>query len=565
MGFEGLREQTVAAPRSWADARARHQWRIPPDYNIAADCIDRHQELRDKPALYYEDDRGRREVYSFGRMDELSRRFANALRGLGIKPGDVVALHLPQMPETALAHLALYRLGAIALPISRLFAADGLRYRLKHSEARAILVEPENLAKVESVRAELPALRHVIAAGPAQAGALSFDDLVARASDQFTMERGSVENPCVLLYTSGTAGEPKGVVHGSRFVAGYNGNDYAHNFFGPGDLYYSPADWAWIGGLLVGLLGVWPHGVPVLAYKSSGRFDPELMLRLMDRYGVTLSLQTPTVIKQLREVVAHPRQKFPGLKLRCVSCGSEPVSPELVRWMKDEVGSAFNQLYGQTEAMGFIGDCSAIEEPKLGPMGKAYPGHQVAVVSDEGVELPPGEVGQLAISRDDPVVTKGFWKNPEAMAERTIGRWFVTGDLVYCDDQGYLYYKGRADDVIKTSGYRVGPGEVEAKLIEHPAVAICAVVGVPEERRGEAIKAFIKLRTGVEPSSGLAEEIRRFVKTRLAAHESPHEIEFVSELPMTLTGKIKRKELRQREIERRSAPAKPEVGTSSKP
>ncbi len=555
MSFEGLKEQRVAGPKSWADACARHRWRIPPDYNIAVDCIDRHLKLQDKPALYYEDDRGRREVYTFARIGELSRRFANALRGLGIKRGDVVALHLPQMPEAAIAHLSLYRLGAIALPISRLFGADALRYRLEHSEARAIVAEPENVAKLDSLRAELPALRHIITAG-AHAGALSFDELAAAASDRFTMERGSSEDPFLLMYTSGTTGKPKGVLHASRFVAGCNGNDYCCNFLGTGDLYYSPADWAWMGGLLVGLLGIWPYGVPVLAYRSASRFDPELMLNLMERYGVTLSLQTPTVIKQLRAAISHPREKFARLSLRCVVSGSEPVSPELGRWMKDELGTDFNQLFGQTEAMDFLGNCSALEEPLLGPVGKAYPGHEVAVINDEGVALKPGEVGQLALGRDDPAVMKGFWKDPDAMAERVVGRWFGTGDLAYMDDQGYFYYKARTDDLIKSSGYRIGPGEVEAKIIEHPAVAICAVVGVPDTRRGEAIKAFIKLRPGFEPSSGLVEQIRTDVKTRLAAHEYPHEIEFVQDLPMTLTGKIRRKELREREIERRSTAPK---------
>ena len=510
----------------------------------------RHAELRDKPALYYQDDEGREEKYTFGEIGALSRRFANALTGLGVKRGDVVAIHLPQRPETAIAHIALYRIGAIALPISKLFGSDALLYRLTNSAARVILLEPESVEKIELIRSQLPELRHVIIAG-GNKGGLGFDDLISKASEDFTTARTAAEDPVLLMYTSGTTGDPKGVLHASRYVLGHNGIDYSYNFLREGDLYYSPADWAWAGGLLDGLLAIWPYGIPVLAYHSKARFDPNVMLGLVAKYGATVGLYPPTVLKGLREV-KNPREKYPNLRLRCIVSGAEPVSPELARWVDDQLKVEFNQAFGQTEANYFIGNCSALEKPRLEPLGKAYPGHDVAIVVD-GQPVKPGATGEIAIRRDSPVVMKEYWKNPEAMNEKFAGEWCLTGDIGSMDDEGYIYFQGRGDDVIKTSGYRVGPAEVEAKIIEHPAVASCAVIGVPDERRGQAIKAFVKLLPDHQPSDRMIAEIQQHVKTRLAAHEYPRELEFIDEFPMTVTGKIRRRDLREREIEKLKA------------
>ncbi|HTT77772.1 MAG TPA: AMP-binding protein [Candidatus Binataceae bacterium] len=553
MSFIGLKEQTVHGAKSIADARARHQWHIPAEYNVAVDCIDRHTELKDKLALYYEDDEGREEKYTFGQIAALSRRFANALVGLGVKRGDVVAIHLPQRPETAIAHLAIYRIGAIALPISKLFGSDALLYRLTNSSARVIMAEPESVGKIEPIRDQLPHLKHLIVAG-GKIGGLSFDELIAKASDDFSTVRTAAEDPILLMYTSGTTGDPKGVLHASRYVLGHNGIDYSYNFLRQGDLYYSPADWAWAGGLLDGLLAIWPYGVPVLAYRSKERFDPNVMLRLVSKYGATIGLYPPTVLKGLREV-KNPREKYPELRLRCVVSGAEPVSPELARWVDEQLRVEFNQAFGQTEANYFIGNCSALEKPRLEPLGKAYPGHDVTIVVD-GQPVKTGTTGEIAIRRDSPVVMKEYWKNPAAMSEKFAGEWCLTGDTGSMDPDGYVYFYGRGDDVIKTSGYRVGPAEVEAKIIEHAAVASCAVIGVPDDRRGQAIKAFVKLLPGHQPSDKMVAEIQLHVKTRLAAHEYPREFEFIDEFPMTVTGKIRRRDLRDREIEKLKATGK---------
>jgi acetyl-CoA synthetase len=552
MSTIGLREQTVHGAKSIAEACARHRWNIPADYNVAVDCLDRHSDLHDQPALYYEDDEGRVETYTFGKMGELSRRFANAMIGLGIKRGDVVAVHLPQRPETAIAHMGLYRIGAIALPISKLFGPDALKYRLENSAAKAILVEPDSVEKIDPIRKEVPALRHVIVAGDKHGG-LAFDDLIAKASDRFTMGAAQAEDPILLMYTSGTTGDPKGVLHVARYVLGHNGIDYSYNFLRQGDLYYSPADWAWAGGLLDGLLAIWPYGIPVLAYRSKARFDPDVTLKLLEKYGATVGLYPPTALKALREV-KNPRDKYRALRLRCIVSGAEPVSPELARWVDGQLKVEFNQAFGQTEANYFIGNCTALEKASLEPLGKAYPGHEVAVVDPlTGIPVKHGETGEIAIRTDDPVVMKEYWKNPQAMKEKFVNGWCITGDNGHMDDQGYIYFQGRSDDVIKTSGYRVGPAEVEAKIIEHPAVASCAVVGVPDERRGQAIKAFIKLLPGYQPSQQMIDEIQKHVKTRLAAHEYPREFEFMDEFPVTVTGKIRRRDLREREVQRQAA------------
>ncbi|HEY6421341.1 MAG TPA: AMP-binding protein [Candidatus Binataceae bacterium] len=541
----GLKEQTVHGAKSFADARAKHRWQIPADYNVAIDCLDRHGALRDRVALYYEDDEGHTARYTFGQMIEASNRFANALRGLGIRRGDVVAIHTPQRPETAIAHIACYRLGAVALPISKLFGPDAIRYRLENSAAKAILMEPETVEKMDAVpRAELPEFKHVIVAGGSRGG-LSFDELLAKGAPEFAMEKSSAEDPTLLMYTSGTTGNPKGVLHVARYVLGHNGIDYSYNFLRDGDLYYSPADWAWAGGLLDGLLAVWPYGIPVLAYRSKARFDPNVTMRILEKYGATVGLYPPTALKVLREVKS-PRQKY-QLKLRCIVSGAEPVSPELARWVDEELKVEFNQGFGQTEANYFIGTCSALEKPALEPLGKAYPGHDVAIVSAEGIPVKAGEKGEIAIRRDSPVVMREYWKNPKAMSEKFKGEWLVTGDLGHMDEQGYVYFQGRADDVIKSSGYRIGPAEIEAKVMEHKAVASCAVIGVPDPQRGQAIKAFVKLLPGFQPSNELIKELQADVKKRLAAHEYPREIEFVDDFPVTVTGKIMRRELRERE------------------
>jgi len=550
-----LADQTVRDAVSYEEARARHVWKIPADYNIARDICDRHADGTGRRALVWEGEDEAGATYSFDDLKRLSDRLAGGLRALGVEAGDRVALMLPQSPEHAVAHLAVFKLGAVSVPLSRLFGIEALRYRLADSGARVLLTDGEHVDRALEVLNDLPELRHVILCDrapvqPRDRRLETFADIMARGGDGFDMVRTRAEDPALLIYTSGTSGPPKGALHAHRYLLGYNGVDYANNFFRPGDLYWSPADWAWVGGLLVGLFCPLAHGIPVLA--SSGRFDPVAAFELMERHGVTNALLSATALRKMAVHVDDPR-RF-RLRLRCVFSGGEKVTPEIARWTEERLGLRINEVYGQTEANMLIGENEPLIPPRRVPLGRPYPGHEIAIVAEDGTVRPPEETGVIAVRRGDPVIMLGYWNRPQATEAAYRGEWFLTGDLGVMDREGWIHYKGRADDVINSAGFRIGPAEVEACLLEHAAVEQCAVVGVPDETRGEAVKAFVVLKPGHAPSSSLSDELRRHVNTRLGAFQRPREIEWMEELPMTVSGKIKRAELRQR------APAGQEAG-----
>lgn len=543
-----LPDQTVRDARTWEEACARHVWRIPSRYNIARDVCDRHADGARRPALRWiaaAEDTG--ELYTFDDLRSLSDRAASGLRTLGLEEGHAAALMLPQTPEHVLAHLAIFKLGAVSLPLSRLFGPDALLYRLKDSRARVLFTDGENVAKVLEIWSGLPDLQRVVLCdrrpGPiADTRILRFADLASRASADFAPVDTDAEAPALLIYTSGTTGPPKGALHAHRYLLGYNGIDYANNFFRPGDLYWSPADWAWVGGLLVGLFVPLAHGVPVLA--STARFEAASAFELMERQGVTNTLLSATALRKMVVQVPDPR-RF-KLKLRCILSGGERVTPEIFRWTEERLDLRINEVYGQTEANIIIGENDRLIPPRPEPLGKPYPGHQVAIIDDQGRPMPAGELGMIALRRGDPVIMLGYWNRPDATRAAYRGDWFCTGDLGTMDADGSVHYKGRADDVINSAGFRIGPAEVEATLLEHPAVEQCAVIGVPDALRGEAVKAFVATKPGVEPSPQLADELAQHVKTHLGAFQRPREIEWVAELPMTVSGKIKRAELKAR-------------------
>jgi len=542
-----LADQTVRDAASYEEACARHAWKIPARYSIAWDACDRHADGSGRRALLWEDGHGNSETWSFDDLKRRSDRLASGLRSLGVERGDRVGLMLPQTPEHAAAHLAAFKLGAVSVPLSRLFGHEALRYRLEDSGARVLFTDAENLAKALEVGDGLPALSRVVLCGREQGEAgprdvFAFDDVLARASGDFAPEDTGAEDPALLIYTSGTSGPPKGALHCHRYLLGYNGVDYANNFFRPGDLYWSAADWAWVGGLLVGLLSPLAHGVPVLA--SSARFDPQGALDLMARHGVTNTLLSATALRKMAVQVDEPR-RF-RLQLRCILSGGERVTPEIWQWTDERLGLRINEVYGQTEANMLIGECDPLIPPRREPLGRPYPGHEVAIVGEDGRAVPPGTLGVIGLRRGDPVIMLGYWNRPEATRAAYRGDWFLTGDLGVMDAEGFIHYKGRADDVISSAGFRIGPAEVEGCLLEHPAVEQCAVIGVPDETRGEAVKAFVLLAPGHAPSPALAQALMTHVRTRLGAFQRPREIEWVPELPMTVSGKIKRAELRQR-------------------
>lgn len=534
--------------------RARFRWDIPGNYNIAAFCCDRHAGDPDKLALIYEDEAGSVSRFTFRHFRDRANRCANVLTGLGIERGDRVGVLLSQGPDLPVAHLGIYKLGAVALPLFTLFGPDGLQYRLENSEAKAVITDSANLPKLLEIRAQLPALKTILVTDGAAEGAEDFNPLLDRASDRFHAVATKPEDPALIMYTSGTTGPPKGALHAHRVVLGHlPGVEMPHDFFPqPGDLFWTPADWAWAGGLLDVLWPSWHHGVPVLAHRAR-RFDPEAAFALMARHGVRNAFLPPTALKLMRGVSDPARF---GARPRSVGSGGEPLGAELLDWGREAFGVTINEFYGQTEANLVLSNCAAIMAPRPGSMGRPVPGHEVAVVDEAGQVLPRGETGIVAVRRPDPVMFLEYWRNPEATEKKFAGDWCLTGDLARIDEDGFFWFMGREDDVITSGAYRIGPAEIEDCLLKHPAVALAAAIGVPDPRRTEIVKAFLVLKDGVAPSVALAEEIRAFVKTRLAAHEYPREIEFAESLPLTATGKIMRRVLRQQEVEKiRGAPS----------
>ena len=358
------------------------------------------------------------------------------------------------------------------------------------------------------------------------------------------------DDPALIIYTSGTTGPPKGALHAHRVVLGHvPGVEFFHNFFPQkDDVYWTPADWAWIGGLIDVLFPSWHHGMPVVAYRAK-KFDPEQAFYFISKYGIRNAFMPPTALKMMRQV-KDPRKRY-DYRMRTIGCGGETLGEELLDWGKEVMGLTINEFYGQTEVNLVVGNCCEIMQVRRGSMGKPIPGHRVEVIDEEGNVVAPGTVGEVAIQRPDPVMFLEYWRNPEATKDKFVKDWSLTGDLAKKDEDGYLWFVGRKDDLITSSGYRIGPAEIEDCLIKHQAVAMAAVIGSPDPVRGEIVKAFIVLKPEVSPSKALHEEIQNFVKTRLAAHEYPREIDFVKELPMTTTGKIMRRELRKMDIEKK--------------
>ncbi len=525
---------------------ANFRWSLPEVYNMASAVSDGWAaSAPERLAIRQVAADGSQEDWSHGALNRAANRFANVLTAKGVRPGDRVALLLPQIPQTAVAHLGAYKTGAVAVPLAALFGLDALRYRLADSGARVLVTDTAGLAKLAEIRDTLPGLDLVLSVDGPGDGAESFEGLLSRASDRFETLATSPDDPALMIYTSGTTGQPKGVLHGHRVLLGHlPGIELSQNFLGQdGDLLWTPADWAWAGGLLNALFPALSLGVPVVSYASR-KFDPEFAFRLLEMQGIRNAFIPPTALKMLR-AVESPAKRF-RLNWRSVGSAGESLGRETYDWFASEFGFPVNEFYGQTECNMIVSSCSQVMEARPGIMGKPVPGHLVSVVSDAGEELPVDTLGNIAVKRPDPVMFLGYWNNPEATEKKFAGDWLLTGDTGMKDEDGWIRFVGRDDDVITSSGYRIGPGEIEDCLIKHPAVAMAGVVGKPDPQRTEIVKAFIVLKAGAAPSDDLAKEIADFVKTRLAAHEYPREIEFVDALPLTTTGKVIRRKLRAR-------------------
>ncbi len=530
-----------------------HRWEVPARFNIAQACCGRWAGDRTRFALYWEDESGNASAHTFWDLQREANRLSNALASIGVRRGDTVALVLPQRRETAVAHIALYQMGAIAVPLSFLFGPDALEFRLADSGAKVALVDPQSAPNLAPIRNRLGGLEQVIGvAGAVGDGMIDYATIIAAAAPHFEVVDTAATDPALIVYTSGTTGPPKGALMPHACLLGnLPGFVHSHDGFPQvGDLFWSPADWAWTGGLMDALLPTLYFGQPIVGYR--GRFDPERAFRLIEKYQIRNTFLFPTALKLMMKAYPRPREHF-DVNLRSIMSAGESVGTTIFEWTRDALGVTANEMFGQTEMNYIVGNSQALWPAKPGSMGRPYPGHRVAVIDDTGNEVATGEPGEVALNRiapdgtPDPVFFIGYLRNPEGTAGKYTGDWCRTGDVATVDADGYLWYQGRADDMFKVAGYRIGPSEIENCIVRHPAVANAAVVPTPDEARGNIVKAFIVLAEGHAPSIALEEDIRQHVRRFLAPYEYPKEIEFIDALPMTTTGKVQRKVLRDRE------------------
>ncbi len=538
--------------QSYDEVYKAFRWEVPEFYNIGVDICDKWAAHKKRLALIYLDENGQVVRYTFRELQRYSNRLANGFTAAGIGRGDRIGILLPQCPETAISHIAAYKVGAIAIPLFTLFGTDALVYRLSNSQAKALVTDGNNLDKVLEIWPELPQLKTILVTGGDKTDKiLDFWDTLEMGSSEFHPAKTRADDPALIIYTSGTTGPPKGALHAHRTLLGHlPGVEFPHNFFPKeNDLFWTPADWAWIGGLIDVLFPSWHHGIPVLAHRAK-KFDPEEAFHLIAKFDVRNAFMPPTALKLMRQV-SDPRNRH-RFRMRSIGSGGEILGEELLDWGRDVMGLTINEFYGQTECNLIVGCCADIMEIRPGSMGRAIPGHVVDIVDARGNPMATGTVGEIAVQRPDPVMFLEYWQKPGATADKYVGDWLLTGDMAKKDADGYLWFNGRKDDVITSAGYRIGPAEIEDCLMKHPAVALVAVVGSPDEVRTEIVKAFVVPKADVTPGADVADDIKKFVKKRLAAHEYPREVEFVAELPMTATGKIMRRELKKREVQRKT-------------
>ncbi len=532
--------------RAYEDLIAAFRWSVPRRYNIAGDCCDRWAKAEPaRVALYRYAPGEPLEPTTYGELMRKSDALAHALRTRGVAAGDRVALLLPQSVETVIGHLAAYKLGAIAVPLAALFGVDALSYRLAASSAKAVITNAAGLARLAEIGTPLPTLATILCTDGAAGDAEDLAAVISENGEPFDVVDTLADDPALMIFTSGTTGPPKGALHAHRVLPGHlPGFAFSHGFPPqPGDRIWTPSDWAWAGGLLNALLPGLSFGVPVV-FGPFLPFDPETAFTLMVEADIRNAFLPPTALRMMRSV-ADPRGRFP-LKLRTVGAAGESLGRDTYEWAARDLGVPVNEFYGQTECNYVIGSSAALGVSRAGAIGKALPGHTVAIVASDGTPLAAESVGEIAIRRPDPAMFLGYWQNETATEEKFTGDWMLTGDQGTMDADGYIRFIGRDDDIIISAGYRIGPSEIEDCLATHPAIAMAAAVGKPDQLRNEIVKAFVVLKPGFTASDTLAAEIRLFVRARLSAAEYPREIAFVDEIPLTTSGKVIRRVFRNR-------------------
>jgi acetyl-CoA synthetase len=555
---------------------AAWRWQVPARYNIAEVCCRRWASATpDAVAIRERLPDGQSRTFSYAALQRAADQLAHALARLGVTRGACVAIVMPQRFETAAAHMAVYQLGAVAMPLTQLFGPEALEYRLNDSAARVAIIDESAIAALRAARPQCPQLASVLAVGAAAGqGDLDWSAALAGHEAPFEPADTAADDPAVLIYTSGTTGAPKGALIPHRallgnlsgFVCSQNGYPQHPDGATP-SIFWSPADWAWTGGLMDALLPVLHFGGEIVAWR--GRFDPTAAFTLLQDCAVTHTFLFPTALKAMMKACPAPRERY-RLGLQALMSAGEAVGDAVFEWCRSQLGVPVNEMFGQTEINYIVGNCVRVRDAdglwqpgwpaRPGSMGRAYPGHRVAVIDDDGQPCPPGTPGEVAVHRldrhgePDPVFFLGYWHNDAATRAKFTGdplnSWCRTGDMALMDVDGYLWYQGRADDMFKAAGYRIGPGEIENCLVRHPAVVNAAVVPKPDAERGAVVKAYVVLAPGVTGDAALIEELQQHVRGRLAPYEYPKEIEFIDALPMTTTGKVQRRVLRLREQER---------------
>jgi acetyl-CoA synthetase len=540
---------------SYDEIYRNFRFKIPEYFNIGVDICDKWSTDKYRLALIYLDQYEKEYKYTYWELKNLSNRLANSLSHLGIHREDRVAILMPPTPETLVSHIAVYKLGAILVPMIQLFGPLAVEYRLQDSGAKAIITDSNNLHKVLEVKDRLPELKHIIVVGSkAEENVLNFWKTLELGSRHFTPVSTRPDDPALIIYTSGTTGTPKGALHGHRLLISEATNTgFSLDLFPQeSDLLWTHCDWSYIAGSFTALYPTMHYGLSVVEYAKKGRFDSEKAFSIISRYGVSVIFAIATAFRMMMHTVKNPKERYDLEELRSITVGGETMGSDLYEWGKRALGIEFNENYGMTECDFMVSNCSKIMKVYPGSMGRAIPGHVVEVINEKGEVQTPGNYGEFAIKRPDPSIFIGYWRNPEATKERFIGDWFRTGDYGTKDERGYFWFKGRRDYVIESSGYRIGPGEVEDVLVKHDSVKLAAVIGVPDEVRGEIVKAFIVPEDGVKPTKDIEESIKQHVRFQLEAHAYPREIEFLSEMPMTDTGKIRKNKLREMDEAKRA-------------
>jgi len=532
-----------ANPQNLDDLHARFAWDLPARFNIGTACSDVvAREQPDRPAIIEFID-GAMTATGFGDLARRSTRLAAALAGHGIGHGDRIAIMVPQSADAVIAHLATYKLGAITVPLATQFGPDAIAYRLNASGASAFIAFGKGVARAREAPGALDEVKLIVESGPQTGTDPSLDALTETDDTGFAPVDTTPDDPAMMLFTSGTTGQPKGTLHGHRVLLGHlPGIEMAQNFMPQaGDIFWTPSDWAWAGGLLNALLPALYHGVPVVAARAP-KFEPGWALEVMKRCGVTNAFLPPTA---LRMMLAGGSIATEELSLRVIGTAGEALGRQTHQRAMDIFRVPVNEFYGQTECNAMLANCAALGVSRPGSMGQPVPGHAVAILKPDGTVADVGEQGEVAVKAPDPVQFLGYWSDEEATRAKYRDGWLLTGDSGRMDADGYFHFIGRMDDVITSSGYRIGPSEIEDCLAAHPDVEMAAVIGKPDPVRTEIVAAFVKLRAGLIGDEARKQAIAAFVKTRLSAHEYPREINFVESIPLTESGKVIRRHFRK--------------------